>query len=85
MVVTLVEMKPGQSGIISALEGGAGFEAKLSHIGLHKGKKIKKVSSVFSRGPVTVSVDNFQVAVGYGKAIRIKVEVNDIEKSSPGR
>lgn len=85
MVVSLVEMKPGQSGIISALEGGAGFEGKLSHIGLYKGKKIKKVSSVFSRGPVTVCVDNYQVAVGYGKAIRIKVEVNDIEKNRPGR
>ncbi len=83
--MSLVEMKPGQSGVISAVEGSAGFIVKLSHIGLYKGKQIKKVSSVFSRGPVTVSVDNFQVAVGYGKAVRIKVEVNDIEKNSPGR
>lgn len=85
MEVTLSEMKPGQTGIISRIQGGPGFEAKLSQIGLRKGKRIKKISSVFSRGPVTVSIDNFQVAVGYGKAVRIMVEVGNGEKNSPGR
>lgn len=77
MQVNLAEMKSGQSGVIAAIEGGKGLETKLSQIGLHRGKQVKKISSVFSRGPVTVSVDNFQVAVGYGKAIRIMVEVNN--------
>ena len=85
MQVNLVEMKPGQSGVISSVRGGFGFVEKLSHIGLRKGKVIKKISSVFSCGPVAVCVDNFQVAVGYGKAIRIMVEVNDDEKTCHGR
>lgn len=85
MQVNLVEMKPGQSGIISEVQGGHGFATKLSHIGLHEGKKIKKISSVFRRGPVTVCVDNFQVAIGYGKAVRIMVEVTNAEKNSSGR
>jgi len=77
MQVNLAEMKSGQSGVIAAIQGGQGLETKLSQIGLHQGKQVKKISSVFSRGPVTVSVDNFQVAVGYGKAVRIMVEVNN--------
>lgn len=83
MQVNLVEMKPGQSGTIVAVQGGPGFVDKLSHIGLRMGKKIKKISSVFSRGPVTVCIDNFQVAVGYGKAIRILVEVDEHAQDSP--
>ena len=85
MNVSLVEMKAGQSGIISLIQGGPGFTAKLNQIGLREGKRIKKISSIFKRGPVTINVDNFQVAVGYGKAIRIVVEVDNIETNSPGR
>jgi len=69
MQVSIVEMKPGQSGVISSVRGGPGFVEKLSHIGLHEGKVIKKISSVFSRGPV----------------VRIMVEVNDDEKTCHGR
>ncbi len=82
MQISLVEMKPGQSGVITDIQGGAGITARLNQIGLRKGKRIKKISSVFSRGPVTVSIDNYQLAVGYGKAIRIFVEVDDEENSS---
>ncbi len=85
MVVNLVEMKSGQSGVIAALQGGPGFSEKLGHIGIRRGKMVKKISSVFRRGPVTISIDNFQVAIGYGKAVRIMVEVNNDEKNSPGR
>ena len=85
MQVNLVEMKPGQNWIIFAVQGGRGLETKLSHIGLHRGKQVKKISSVFSRGPVTVCVDNLQIAVGYGKAVRIIVEVDNGEKNCPGR
>ncbi len=77
MEVSLVEMKPGQVGTISTIQGGPGFKEKITQIGLRTGKKIKKVSSIFSRGPVTISVDNFQIAIGYGKAVRIRVEVNE--------
>lgn len=80
-----MDMKSGQSGIIASIKGGPGFADKLSQIGLRQGKKIKKVSSVFQRGPVTVNVDNFQVAVGYGKAVRIMVEVEKSAENSPGR
>lgn len=85
MQVSLVEMKSGQSGVITEFQGGKSFATKLNQIGLREGKRIKKVSSLFQRGPVTINVDNFQVAIGFGKAIRIMVEVDNSEKNSPGR
>ena len=85
MKISLVDMKPGQSGVIEKVMGGPGFSARLGHIGLHRGKRVKKISSIFRRGPVTVCIDNFQVAVGYGKAMRIIVEVDDGEENSAGR
>ncbi|MDW7738496.1 MAG: FeoA family protein [Bacillota bacterium] len=77
MEVNLIDMKPGQNGVIHEIQGGPGFTEKLAKIGLRKGKKIRKISSIFRHGPVTVSIDNFQVAIGYGKAIRIIVEVEN--------
>ncbi len=85
MAVNLAEMKSGQSGVITTFQGGPGFAEKLGHIGIRKGKEVKKISSIFRRGPVTILIDNFQVAIGYGKAVRIMVEVNSSEKNSPGR
>ncbi len=89
MEASLVEMKPGQTGVISRIQGGSNLVLKLNQLGLREGKQIKKISSVFNRGPVTINVDNYQVAVGYGKAVRIMVEVEGevegIEKNSPGR
>ena len=75
--VTLTEMKPGQSGIITAIAGGQGLRARLQPLGIRPGKKITNLSSVFQRGPVTISVDYSQIAIGYGKAIRILVEVEE--------
>ena len=85
MEFSLVEIKPGQTGVISDIRGGSALKTELNQLGLREGKRIKKISSVFNRGPVTISVDNYQVAVGYGKAIRIMVEVDELEKASPGR
>ncbi len=85
MEINLAEMKPGQKGIIKHIQGGPGFSVKINQIGLRKGKEIKKISSVFKNGPVTLSVDNLQLAIGHGKATRIIVEVNNDEKNSSGR
>lgn len=53
------------------------MKAKLQSLGLRPGKKVTKLSSIFRRGPVTVSVDNFRVALGYGKAVRVFLEVEE--------
>ena len=55
---------------------GPGFGRRLEAMGIRPGKKVTKVGSMLFRGPVTLRVDNAQVAVGFGMANRIIVEVD---------
>ena len=75
MIVDLTQMKPGETGIVKEIQGGHGLVRKLQSMGLRPGKKITKVSSHFWRGPQTVEVGNIQIAVGFGMAKSILVEV----------
>lgn len=75
MLIDLTQMQPGETGIVKEIQGGYGFVRKLQSMGVRPGKKITKVSSHFWRGPQTVEVDNIQIAVGFGMAKKILVEV----------
>ena len=75
MIVDLTQMQPGEAGAVKEIRGGQGFIRKLESMGVRPGKEITKVSSHFWRGPQTVEVDNMQIAVGFGMARRILVEV----------
>lgn len=72
----LSAMKNGQSGIIAAIDGGIGMRARLEALGVRVGSKIKRKSGFFMSGPVIVSVGNTDVAIGYGMASRIVVEID---------
>ena len=73
--ITLVRMQTGQSGIVVQIQGGRGLANRLSALGIRPGKRITKVGSTFMRGPVTIQVDRAQVAIGFGMAGRIVVEL----------
>ncbi len=75
-LVSLAEMKAGQPGIIRTINGGKGMVARLQALGLHPGKRVTKLSTVFQKGPVVVDVNRSRIALGYGRACRIFVEVN---------
>ena len=75
MVVNLIDMKPGETGVVVDMQGEFGMINRVQGMGIRIGKKIKKTGAHFWRGPQTVMVDNFQVAIGYGMATRIFVEV----------
>lgn len=75
MKVDLTQMRHGESGIVEEMPGGHGFIRKLQSLGVRQGKKIIKVSSHFWRGPQTIEIDNMQIAIGFGMAKRILVEV----------
>ncbi len=76
MTINLTQMQPGETGIVKELQGGQGVVRKLQSMGVRPDKKITKVSSHFWRGPQTIEVDNIQIAVGFGMARRILVEVH---------
>jgi len=73
--ISLVRMQAGQSGKVVEIQGGHGMVNRLSALGIRPGKRITKVGSMLMRGPVTIQVDRAQVAIGFGMASRIIVEM----------
>ncbi|GAI64119.1 unnamed protein product [marine sediment metagenome] len=73
---TLAGMQIGQSGVVIQIQGGHGLVNRLNSLGIRPGKRITKTSSMIMRGPVTIQVDRAQVAIGFGMARRIIVELD---------
>ena len=68
-------MAPGQTGMVVSLEGGHGMMRRIAAMGLHRGAAVTKTSSQPFRGPISVQVGNTEVALGFGLARRVMVEV----------
>jgi len=75
-LVTLRHMQSGQGGRVVQIQGGHGLVNRLSALGIRPGKRITKVSSMLMRGPVTIKSGNTQIAIGFGMANRIIVELD---------
>jgi len=75
MILDLTQLKSGQKGVVFGIQGGRGIVSHLGRMGIRRGKKITKVSAQFLRGPQIVKVDNLGIAVGFGIAKRILIEV----------
>ena len=74
---SLADMKSGQSGVLVEIQGGHGMVRRLDALGVRLCKQVRKVSSMLMRGPIVMEVDGFQVAIGYGMASRIIVEIRE--------
>lgn len=75
-LMSLTRMQPGHSGTVVQIQGGHGLVDRLNALGIMPGKRITKISSMIARGPVTIEVDRAQVAIGFGMANRIIVELD---------
>ncbi len=73
--VDLTQLEEGKSGVVAEIQGGYGLVRRLESLGIRVGKKITKVSSQFMRGPITVRIDNYQVALGFGMARKVIIRV----------
>jgi len=73
--VDLTQLEEGENGVVVDIQGGHGLIRRLESLGIRVGKKVTKVSSQFMRGPITIRIDNFQVAIGFGMARKILVEI----------
>lgn len=78
--ISLTQLRRGQSGRVIQIIGGFGMTRRLSALGIRSGKRITKVSAMFMRGPVTVRVGGTEIALGFGMASRIVVEVEEKER-----
>ncbi|MGB8656294.1 MAG: FeoA family protein [Candidatus Zixiibacteriota bacterium] len=71
----LTQLGEGETGVVVGIHGGHGLAHRLESLGIRVGKKVTKVSSQLMRGPVTLRVDNGQVAMGFGMARKIIVQL----------
>ena len=71
----LTHMKSGESGTVTDLRGGHGMLNRLDAQGIRRGVTLTKVSGQFMRGPVIVRVGSTQVAIGFGMARHVLVEI----------
>lgn len=78
--IPLTRMQTGQSGTVIQIQGGFGLVNRLAALNIRPGKRITKVSSMLMRGPVTIEVDRTQVAIGFGMANRVIVELDEAAK-----
>ncbi|MBN1365038.1 MAG: ferrous iron transport protein A [Syntrophaceae bacterium] len=76
----LKDLKSGESGKITQIDGGHRMVSRLAALDIRPGSIIKKLSAGAMGGPVTVEVNRVQIAIGFGMAERILVAVED---SSP--
>ncbi len=75
--VDLTQLEEGEGGLVVEINGGYGLVRRLESLGIRVGKKVTKVSSQFMRGPVTVRIGNSHVAIGFGMAKKIFVEIEN--------
>lgn len=73
--MTLLELDKGEKARIVNLKDGRKLSNKLNAMGVRPGKEIKKITDTFIGGPITIKVDNSNIAIGRGMAGKIKVEV----------
>ncbi len=69
----LNQMSPNEEGVVSDIRGGMGAARRLENMGIRKGSRIKKVSTQYMRGPVTIQAGGSQVSIGHGMASKIFV------------
>jgi ferrous iron transport protein A len=71
-MVPLVDLSPGEVGLIRSLEGGHRFMARLVALGFTPGAAVRVMRN-HGFGPIIVSVRGAQIAIGRGEAGRILV------------
>jgi ferrous iron transport protein A len=74
-MISLNELPDGKKGIIIVIKGGYGLVKKLDALGIRPGKEVTKVNSQWMKGPVIIRSGNTEIALGYGMANKIMVEV----------
>ncbi len=76
----LKDLKSGEKGKISQIDGGHGMVSRLASLDIRLGSSIKKLSAGVMGGPVTIEVNRTQIAIGFGMAKKILVAVEDFGK-----
>lgn len=71
----LTQIQTGKEATITHISGGHRMLNKVEALGIRKGIKIKKVSSQMMHGPITIQIGNTRIAIGFGMAQKIFVNM----------
>ena len=72
-IMDLTELKPGEQAIIDEIQGGNQMKQKVDNLGIRVGVSVKKISSQYMRGPISIQVGSTQIALGYRMAQKIQL------------
>ena len=71
----LTQVKKNTRARIVEIAGGTGLQNRLMSMGIYPGREITKLSHFVLRGPIAIKVGRSVLALGYGMAKKITVEV----------
>ena len=74
--ISLAKMQSGQKGKIVEINGGSGLTQKLLAMGIKTGKEITKINAQWMKGPVLIRQNHTQIALGFGMASKVLVEID---------
>jgi len=73
-LIPLRKLKPGKRGTVREISGGQGVARRMAAMGIRPGKHVVKVSAMLLGGPIVISIDGRQLALGNGMAGKILVD-----------
>ncbi|HWR67609.1 MAG TPA: FeoA domain-containing protein [Desulfomonilia bacterium] len=73
--MTLLDMKVGETAVISTITGGKNLRLRLSGLGIRQGKRIRLVRAAPFRGPLLVEdvTSGARTMIGHGMAGSVEV------------
>jgi ferrous iron transport protein B len=74
---TLLGLAAGDEAVIESIAGGEDLRRKLSAMGLHEGRRVRRLADSGRRGPVVVDVMGSTVALGRGMAGKVRVRARE--------
>lgn len=73
-LITLVNLRDGQTGIIRGINGGKALAKRLADLGLTRGTEITVIGRTIFSGPLQIEVSGSRLVIGNGLANKIEVE-----------
>ena len=75
--MTLLELKEGDTAVISRISGGKGVLSRMAALGLHEGKTIRVVQAAPFRGPLLIEDVLSGARTMIGRGVASHVEIRD--------
>ncbi|MBD3246182.1 MAG: ferrous iron transport protein A [Candidatus Omnitrophica bacterium] len=73
--MNITELPEAKSARVVAISGGAGLRKKLQDLGIREGTVVRKVTRLFTHGPIVVRAGSTEIALGRGMASKVEIQL----------